>query len=372
MSIFPCKKLGFGMMRLPLDENNAVDIKATTDMVDVFMEKGFNYFDTAYVYHDEKSEGILRKCLVERYERDKFFIADKLPLWNVQNKQDPQKLFDIQKERCGVEYFDYYLLHSIQSDKMRALDDCDVWDWAKKQKELGTVKRIGFSFHDTAEMLEELLIKHDFVEFVQLQINYMDWESDSIQSRKCYEVARKYNKEIIVMEPVKGGLLVDFKPEFENILKQFSPSSTLASWAFRYVGSLDGVSVILSGMSNMEQLVENTKIFDNFTQMTNEERKILNEVVEGILNTKTIGCTACAYCVPGCPVNIKIPDMLRSYNNYIKYGINSPGVKSMHDFLTSGNNKAGNCIECGQCEDICPQHLNIISALNETAQVLEQ
>ncbi len=372
MSIFSEKRLGFGFMRLPVNDDNTIDIAGTCELVDLYMEKGFNYFDTAYIYHDEKAEDAVKQCVVERFERDKFYVANKMPVWRVECEDDLQRIFDLQKERCGVDYFDYYLLHSLSGSKLNNLDKFNAWEFMQKQKELGTAKHIGFSFHDTAEVLDEILTKHPIFEFVQLQINYIDWESDSIQSRKCYEVARKHNIEIIVMEPVKGGLLVNFKQEFMQMLKDYAPDKNMASWALRYVASLEGVSMLLSGMHDMQQVQENTDTMANFEPLSSGERDILGKVTKGILGLKTLGCTACEYCVPGCPVNLKIPQILKSYNNYLQYGVDAPGVKSAHEFVMSTAGKAGDCIECGQCEGVCPQHLEIIKAMNETAQMVEK
>ncbi len=371
MSIFSDKRLGFGFMRLPLNDDGTIDIDESCKLVDLYMDRGFNYFDTAYGYHDEKSENAVKQCVVQRYSREKFCIADKLPVWLIENESDPQKLFDEQRERAGVDYFDYYLLHALSNSRIKTLDDNNVWAFMQKQKELGTAKYIGFSFHDKAEILDKILTAHPIFDFVQLQINYIDWDSDNIESRKCYEIARRHNVEIIVMEPVKGGLLVNFKDEYMQMLKEYAPDKNIASWALRYVASLEGVGMLLSGMHNMQQVDENTKTMANFAPLTSEERSVLDNVTNGILSVKTIGCTSCEYCVKGCPVNLKIPQILASYNSYLQYGIEAPGVKNAHVYVMAMAGKAGDCIECGQCEGVCPQHLEIIKAMNETAQLLE-
>ncbi len=372
MSIFPQKKLGLGCMRLPMDANKNIDKAQVCEMVDYYMEKGFNYFDTAYGYHDEKSEGVVRECVVERFERDKFYIADKLPLWLVDTPETPQKLFDTQLERTGAKYFDYYLMHAVNAERAELLNNFKIWDWAREKKESGLVRCLGLSFHDKADVLDKILTEHPYVEFVQLQINYMDWESDAIESRKCYEVARRHGKEIIVMEPVKGGLLVNFNPSIKEHFTNFAPDKNVASWALRYVYSLEGVSMVLSGMSNFEQLAENIKTTDEFVVLSKEEQELIEKVRDEILSAKTVGCTSCEYCIKGCPANLKIPSLITSYNTYLQYGVASVGLRSSHAFICESAGKAADCIECGQCESVCPQHLEIIKAMNDMADKLEK
>lgn len=364
------KKLGFGCMRLPVRDGDvsAVDDTAFCRMIDAYMEQGFAYFDTAYPYHDQQSEGAVRRCLVERYDRDRFFLADKMPAWLVQENSDYQKIFDTQLERCGVEYFDFYLLHAMNADRVRDTEKKGGFAFLQKMKEEGRIRHIGFSFHDSADVLEEILKNHPEMEFVQLQINYYDWESENVQSGKCYAVAEKYGKPVIVMEPVKGGTLANMVGEPARLLKELDASASFASYAIRYAASLDNVMLVLSGMSDEAQLLDNTSFMKDFVPFSAQEKETIVKVVEELSRMPVIACTKCRYCVEGCPKKILIPDLFEDYNMTVQFGISDVrrGNYARH---TAEHGKAEDCIRCGRCEEQCPQHLEIRSLLEKVSTV---
>ena len=363
------KKLGFGLMRLPMN-GDEIDMDQTKKMVDTFMSKGFTYFDTAYVYIGGKSEVALKEAVVDRYPRDSFQCATKLPLWDQKSREELQEILDTSLQRAGLEYYDFYLLHAMSAERAQKADELRAWDFMKQVKAQGKAKHIGFSFHDSAEALEDILKNHPEVEFVQLQINYADWESDSVQSRKCYEVARKYNKPVIIMEPVKGGSLATMTPEVQKLFKDANPDASIPSWAIRYCASLEGIITVLSGMSNEEQLNDNVSYMEDFQPLTDSERQVVAKAVEILNNTPTIPCTACKYCVDGCPQKINIPGVFSAMNNFTLYN-NLPGAKGSYQNAVKDGGKAGDCIQCGNCEAHCPQHIQIIEELKKAAATLE-
>ena len=363
------KKLGFGLMRLPMN-GDEIDMDQTKKMVDTFMSKGFTYFDTAYVYIGGKSEVALKEAVVDRYPRDSFQCATKLPLWDQKSREELQEILDTSLQRAGLEYYDFYLLHAMSAERAQKADELRAWDFMKQVKAQGKAKHIGFSFHDSAEALEDILKNHPEMEFVQLQINYADWESDSVQSRKCYEVARKYNKPVIIMEPVKGGSLATMTPEVQKLFKDANPDASIPSWAIRYCASLEGIITVLSGMSNEEQLNDNVSYMEDFQPLTDSERQVVAKAVEILNNTPTIPCTACKYCVDGCPQKINIPGVFSAMNNYTLYN-NLPGAKGSYQNAVKDGGKAGDCIQCGNCEAHCPQHIQIIEELKKAAATLE-
>lgn len=363
------KKLGFGLMRLPMI-GEEIDIEQTKQMVDVFMKKGFTYFDTAYVYIGGKSEVALKEAVVDRYPRESFQAATKLPLWMCKNEDDLQRVFDESLTRAGLEYYDYYLLHALNKDSYKNSMELDAWKFIEKMKAAGKVKHIGFSFHDTADVLETILSQHPETEFVQLQINYADWESDSVQSRLCYEVARKYNVPVTIMEPVKGGSLATMTPQVQEILKAENPDASISSWAVRYAASLDGIITVLSGMSNMEQLEDNCSYMEEFKPLSSDERKTIDKVSDILASLPTIPCTSCKYCVDDCPQKIDIPRILGELNNYTLYD-NLTSAKRGYGFATNEGGKASDCIECGACEGHCPQHIEIIESLKKAVSTFE-
>ena len=367
------QKLGLGLMRLPITEEGdpkSIDQALVNKMVDYFLQKGFTYFDTAYPYHKGMSEVTARKALVERHPRDSFVLADKMPTFLVTCSDDYQKLFDKQLQRCGVSYFDYYLLHSLGEKNYANTLQHGGFDFMKKLKAEGKAKRIGFSFHDKAELLDEILTKHPEMEFVQLQINYVDLEDATIQSRKCHEVAVRHQKPIIVMEPVKGGALAKVPAQAEQLLKSCHPDWSPASWAIRFAASSENVFMVLSGMGNFEQVVDNTGYMQKFEPLNAEEIRILEQVSEIIKSKIAVPCTACQYCVDGCPSNIPIPKYFALFNNQNQFGLIS-SYRTYYMNMLQSYGKAADCIGCGQCEQHCPQHIEIIAQLKAVSRIFD-
>lgn len=363
------KKLGFGLMRLPMN-GEEIDIEHVKKMVDAFMEKGFTYFDTAYVYIGGKSEVALKEAVVDRYPRDSFQCATKLPIWDLKDRADMERIFQESLDRAGLAYYDFYLLHALGKESAQKAEDLGAWEFLKELKEQGRAKHIGFSFHDSAEVLEDILQKHPEAEFVQLQINYADWDSDNVQSRKCYEIARKHGKSIIIMEPVKGGALATMIPQVQEIFKQADPKASVASWAVRFCASLDGLVTVLSGMSNQEQMDDNLSYMADFQPLSESEQGVVHQVVDVLNSLPTIPCTACKYCVDGCPQKINIPGVISAMNQLTLYGdLNRAQGQYKHAVGEGG--KASDCIQCGACQGHCPQHLEIIEHLKEVAGKLE-
>ena len=363
-------KLGFGLMRLP-EKDGAIDLERVKTMVDRYMQAGMNYFDTAYVYHGGKSEVAAREALVKRYPRESFMIATKLPAWEIKKESDVERIFNEQCERAGVDYFDFYLLHSIEDgSNYDTYVKYDCFNWGLKMKEAGRIKHIGFSYHGTPELLEKIVDVHPEMEFVQIQLNYLDRTNPVVQSQKLYDILHKRNIPMIIMEPVRGGMLANMAPEIESKFKAKRPNDSVASWALRYVASLEGVMTVLSGMSTEEQMEDNIKTFTNFEPVTDDEMKIIDEVTDEILRIPQIGCTACKYCTDGCPMSISIPDVFRTINTLRRYP-DDWRAKNFYNGLVSRSGKASDCVGCGQCESVCPQHLPIIDLLKEASQILD-
>jgi predicted aldo/keto reductase-like oxidoreductase len=360
------KKLGFGFMRLP-EADGKIDIEQVKEMVDLFMSKGFTYYDTAYVYHSGNSEATLKEAVVDRYPREAFQIATKMPLWIVNEQSDYQKYFDDHLARTGAGYFDFYLLHNVGYDILEKHEKLGAWEFLKSLKERGLAKYTGFSSHNKAAQLDEILTRHPDTDFVQLQINYVDWEDPEVESRKCYEVAMKHGVPVIIMEPVRGGSLASFAPQVRDIFTAANPEASLASWAIRYCASLDGVITVLSGMSTPEQVRDNVDTMSNFKPLTDEERKTIEKALELIKGVETIPCTGCKYCVDDCPQKIAIPHFIKVENEYRIYD-DLNGAKRSYGFaLHSGAGPASSCIECGACEGHCPQNIPIMEALKGIA-----
>ena len=372
------KKLGFGFMRLPmLEDGEHTDLEQTKQMVDRFMAAGCTYFDTAYVYgKDGESEKAMRASLVERYPRDSFTIATKLNAWLACNSEEEAKQqIYTSLERLGTDYVDFYLLHAIQDNNWKVYEDWHLWEYMEELKEKGLVKHWGFSFHATPELLEETLTKHPGAEFVQLQINYADMENPAVQSGAIYEVAQKHGKPVIVMEPVKGGTLAapptPVAEVFDEANESLGKDYSYASWAIRYAATFDDVMVVLSGMSTLEQMEDNLSYMEDFDPLDLNELATIGAAQHALKSIDQINCTACHYCMPGCPMNIPIPDFFEDMNWHKIYGKTERAKGSYANDAKKANAKASDCIACGQCEGACPQKLPIISYLQEVAATLE-
>lgn len=367
------KKLGFGMMRLPLTDKNdasSIDIEQTKRMVDAFIAGGFTYFDTAWMYCSHKSEDAVKTVLVDRHPRDSFTLATKLHSGYIETKEDRDRIFNEQLRKTGAGYFDYYLIHDVNRGDYDKYLRLECFEWLREKKKAGLVKNIGFSFHDGADFLEKVLNEQKGLDFVQLQINYLDWDSDGVQSRKCYECATAHGLPVVVMEPVKGGTLAKVPEAAEKMFRAHAPDMSVPSWAIRFAAGLDNVMMVLSGMSNMEQLEDNMSYMSDPVPLDSEEQAIVRSAVNIINGSVAVPCTGCAYCVEGCPMNIPIPKYFSLYNADLQE-TDEKGWKPQgeyYDNLTKDHGKAGDCIGCGQCEGICPQHLHIIDGMKTVAE----
>ena len=361
------KKLGFGFMRLP-KANGDFDLEQINKMVDIFMENGYTYFDTAYVY--EGSEEAMRETLVKRHPRDKFTIASKLNMFTVENSDQLVERFNTTCTRLGTDYLDFYLLHGLNEKTNAKAESLGAWEFVSGLKAKGSVRHLGFSFHGPANELRAILEKHPEAEFVQLQINYLDWESEKVQSRAVYEVAREFNVPIIIMEPIKGGSLASDLSPIAPVLKKYNPDVSVSSWALRYAASLEGVLTTLSGMSALDQLIDNVNTVNNLTPLSSEENAIILEAVDIINSIPRIPCTRCEYCVKGCPQNIKIPDLMNLYSNYLIYKTTA-NINHVYRIHTKDGSLASTCIQCKKCEDICPQGIEITDILKNLADLLD-
>ena len=363
------RKLGFGLMRLPRVEgkDDVIDIEQVKQMADEFMAAGFTYFDTAWAYAG--SEEAFKAAVVDRYPRESFQIATKNAAWIAcKTREDAIEQFNTSLRKTGAGYFDFYLLHNLGDSRTQVFDDFKLWDFVKEQKAAGKIKHYGFSFHSTAEQLEEILTKHPDAEFVQLQINYADWDSNSIQSRKCYEVARKHGKPVIVMEPVKGGNLANPPESVAKVFKDAEPHNSCASWAVRFAADLDGVMVVLSGMSSLEQMRDNLSYMKDFTHLTPEQKAVIERARVELAKIPVIPCTTCDYCAKVCPKNIGISGSFTALNTYTLYGnYELARGREQFDVVIKGHKRAGECIKCGKCEMACPQHIEIRKELERVA-----
>lgn len=373
------KNLGFGMMRLPSldpEDPGKIDFEQAQKMVDKFMERGFTYFDTALMYCNSKSERAVKTLLTDRYPREAFTVATKLHSMYLRNEGDPDSLFAKQQERTGLEYFDYYLIHDINSHSINKYNKFGVFEWLKAKKAAGLVKHIGFSFHDSPELLDQILTEHPEMEFCQIQLNYLDYNNPAIRSRECYEVAAKHNKPVIIMEPVKGGTLVNVPQEVTELFKSHDPNMSVASWAVRFAASHDNVRMVLSGMTTEPQLEDNTSFMQNFKPLTDEEKQMVMKAADIINASTAIPCTGCSYCTEGCPKHIAIPKYFALYNAELKEDPDNkkPWTPQKEYYVNVAKHfgKASDCIFCGQCEGVCPQHLHVTEYLKDVKVRFEQ
>ncbi|MBQ5952050.1 MAG: aldo/keto reductase [Lachnospiraceae bacterium] len=360
-------KLGFGLMRLPR-RGVFTDIEQVKQMVDLFMEAGFTYYDTAFVYPG--SEAAAKKALVDRYPRESYTLCTKLNTMLAPTEKLAKQQFFTSLERTGAGYFDFYLLHSLMESNYKKYEKYHLWDFVKEQKEKGLIRHVGFSFHAGPELLDQLLTEHSEVDLVQLQINYADWENRSVTSRANYETARRHGKSIVIMEPVKGGRLADPPREVKELFQAYHPDMSCASWAIRFAASLDGVITVLSGMSNLEQMRDNLSYMKAFKPLNEEEQKIIQEAQRIIGNSAAVPCTACRYCVPGCPMEIPIPEIFAAMNKQLGNG-QAEETRAAYAAAAAEGHRASDCIGCGRCEGACPQHLPVTEHLKKATEMFE-
>ena len=367
-------KFGFGCMRLPLtDENDPTSINQElfNEMVDIYMEKGFNYFDTSYAYHNGTSEIAIKKAVVERYPRESFKICDKMPTWALTSKDDNEKFVNEMLERLGIEYFDVFFIHNINVPWLELAEKSNTFEYVKKMKEEGTAKKIGISFHDNAKLLEKVLKKYsDILDIVQLELNYLDWEDPSIEAHKCYDLCVKYGLDVYVMEPLKGGVIVNPSQEIKDEFKNYNSEKSIASFALRFCASLDNVKMVLSGMNKMEDLMDNCDTYENFKVITDDEKEFLSKMANKLYETLAVPCSECGYCIKECPSMIPIPKYFNIYNAS-KNQPESNIYRLYYDKLADEEVPADDCTYCGTCLDYCTQKIDIPEELENVCKHFE-
>ena len=363
-------KLGFGLMRLPKNPDGSIDVPQVCQMADRFIAAGGTYFDTAYVYDDGASEAAFKAAVADRYPRDSYTVATKLNVRVAKDAEDARQQFYTSLERTGVSYIDYYLLHAIQRGNYEMYEEYGIWDYVAELKKKGLIRHWGFSFHSDPELLRMLLTKHPDAEFVQLQLNYADWENPGVASRKNWEICKEFGKPVTVMEPVKGGILADPIPTVKAVFDAEGSGRSYASWAVRFAASLDNILVVLSGMSNLAQMEDNLSYMKVFKPLSDAELDLIRQAQEALNGDKSIPCTACHYCTEGCPMGIPIPEIFTVANR--RKG--SPEFRTIREYgiVTQGKGKASECIQCGQCEAACPQNLPIIELLEKCRSMEEE
>ena len=364
------RNFGFGCMRLPM-QGEEVDLAQTKQMVDEFLAQGFNYFDTAHGYIGGRSETALRTCLTSRYPRESYVLTDKLSGGFFETEADIRPFFARQLAACGVDYFDFYLMHSQNAENFQQFKACRAYETAFDLKAEGKIRHVGLSFHDRAEVLDRILTEYPQIEVVQIQFNYLDYDDIAVQSRKCYEVCRRHNKPVLVMEPVKGGSLAGMNNEIQGIMKAQNPDLSIPSWAVRFCAGLDNILTVLSGMSTKAQLDDNVSYMEHFEPLSDKEHEVLKTVVEKLNAISTIPCTGCRYCVDDCPMQIHIPDIFRAVNRQKQFGSEDNVDRSGYESATREGGKASECLHCGSCEAHCPQHIHIIEELEDAAKLFE-
>ncbi len=382
MELDHLKKLGFGTLHVPIldsQDQSSFDYETLNKEIDMFLEHGFTYFDTSYIYHDRKSEIALREALVKRHPRDSFILSDKLPVKFMHKKEDMERIFSEQLEKCGVEYFDYYLLHSINHDAYKNILEWGAFEFLLQKKAEGKFRELGVSLHDKPEFLEQVLTEHPEIDFVVLQLNFVDWNNHMINAKKTHEIARKYNKPIVVMQPCKGGTLLNNLPEEAvRLMKDYNPDASIVSWALRFAASQEGVRVVLSSYPELNMMEENISIMENFEPLNEKEYEILEKVSEIINENTAIPCSGCKYCILECPKRIPIDDYFALYNDVernSKSTYDSPFQSSATlyymNLVMDNHGRAGDCIKCRRCEKVCPQGLKITEGLEKVSETFD-
>ena len=368
-------KFGFGCMRLPLTDKNdptSIDQDLFNEMVDIYMEKGYDYFDTSYAYHNGMSEVAIRKAVVERYPRESFRICDKMPTWALTCEEDNEKFVNEMLERLGIDYFDVFFIHNINGPWVKNAINANTFEYVKKMKENGVAKQIGFSFHDKSDLLEEVLDKcGEMFDIVQLELNYLDWEDPSIEAHKCYDLCVKHGLDVYVMEPLKGGVIVNPNDEIKNDFKEFNPDKSIASFAIRFCASLENVKIVLSGMSKMEDLIDNCDTYENFEVLSDEEHSFLEKMAQKLADNVAVPCSECGYCVDACPEMIPIPEYFNLYNTS-KNQPESDIYRLYFDKLADEKVPADECTYCSTCIDHCTQKIDIPEMLEKVCEHFEE